>query len=216
MKLNSIFFGKEKPVGKRKIGQAEIETAINTLKEYKKAKSNLETRIVDDEQWWKMRHMENGNKNENSESVSAWLFNSLINKHADAMDSFPEASVLPREENDYEEAKKLSSILPMIMEYNNFEDIYSNNWWYKLKHGCSAYGVFWNSEIEGGLGDIQIKKIDLLNVFWEPGITDIQRSRNLFIVDLRMFLKVNSTSFVEKTSIILLMLNSIFMMTRWM
>ncbi len=183
MKFN---FGKEQPAGKRKIGQAEIEIAINTLREYKRAKTSLETRIVEDEQWWRMRHTENSKtKGSDIESVSAWLFNTLINKHADAMDNIPEASVLPREENDYDEAKKLSSILPTIMEHNNFEEIYSSNWWYKLKHGCSAYGVFWNSSLEGGIGDIQIKKIDLLNVFWEAGITDIQRSRNLFIVDLR-------------------------------
>ena len=186
MKISNIFFGKEIPEKRRRIGQAEIEMAINTLKEYKKAKASLETRFVEDEQWWKLRHMENSRNEEGrKESASAWLFNTLINKHADAMDNFPEASVLPREEDDYEEATKLSSILPMIMEHNNFEEIYSDNWWYKLKHGCSAYGVFWNSELENGLGDIQIKKIDLLNIFWEPGISDIQKSRNLFVVDLR-------------------------------
>lgn len=186
MKINSVFFGKELPKSKRKIGETEIEVASQVLRDYKSAKSSLEARIVEDEQWWKLRHNDiNKNNDKNNSSVSAWLFNTLTNKHADAMDSFPEASVLPREENDYDEAKKLSSILPAVMERNNFEEIYSNNWWYKLKHGCSAYGVFWNSELENGLGDIQIKKIDLLNVFWEPGITDIQKSRNLFIVDLK-------------------------------
>lgn len=173
---------------KRKIGEAEIAMASQILRDYKNAKANLEARIAEDEMWWKLRHndvTERKKGKSECESVSAWLFNVLTNKHADAMDNFPEASVLPREKNDVEEAKKLSDILPAIMENNNFEEIYSNNWWYKLKHGCSAYGVFWNSEIENGLGDIQIKKIDLLNIFWEPGITDIQKSRNLFIVDLR-------------------------------
>ncbi len=173
---------------KRKIGDAEIAMASQILRDYKNAKASLETRIAEDELWWRLRHndvMQRKKNKSECESVSAWLFNVLTNKHADAMDNFPEASVLPREKNDMEEAKKLSDILPAIMDNNNFEEIYSNNWWYKLKHGCSAYGVFWNSEIENGLGDIQIKKIDLLNIFWEPGITDIQKSRNLFIVDLR-------------------------------
>ncbi len=173
---------------KRKIGEAEIAMATQILRDYKNAKATLEARIAEDELWWRLRHNDVTQRKKNKsefESVSAWLFNVLTNKHADAMDNFPEASVLPREKNDMEEAKKLSDILPAIMENNNFEEIYSNNWWYKLKHGCSAYGVFWNSEIENGLGDIQIKKIDLLNIFWEPGITDIQKSRNLFIVDLR-------------------------------
>lgn len=186
---NGLFSRKEEKFSEqRKIGQSEIAMASEILKEYKRGKASLEARIVDDEQWWNLRYrerMKSKNRNGQEESVSAWLFNALANKHADAMDNFPEVSVLPREKNDAEEARMLSGILPSVMEHNNFEEIYSNNWWYKLKHGCAAYGVFWNSEVENGLGDIRIKKIDLLNIFWEPGITDIQKSRNLFIVDLR-------------------------------
>ena len=188
MKLSNYFRAQKDFARKRKIGESEIAMAGQILKDYKEAKSALEERIVENEEWWKLRHKSAGkdaDKNKNSGSTSAWLFSVLINKHADAIDSFPEASVLPREKNDTAEAKKLSAILPAIMERNNFEEIYSGNWWYKLKHGACAYGVFWNSELENGLGDIQIKRIDLLNIFWEPGITDIQKSRNLFVVSLR-------------------------------
>ena len=118
------------------------------------------------------------------EPSSAWLFNSILNKHADAMDNYPEPIALPRERDDEESAKALSSVLPVVLEYNEYEQTYSDNWWEKLKHGTAAYGVFWNSEKENGLGDIDIKEIDLLKLFWEPGITDIQRSRNLFITEL--------------------------------
>lgn len=187
MNLKNIFSSKEDSK-KRRIEKEEINLAAEVLRDYKKSKSSLEERIVEDEAWWRLRHWETFDK-ENSKnktkSVSAWLFNSIASKHADAMDSFPEASVLPRAKDDENEAKMLSGILPVIVEHNNFEEVYSNNWWYKLKHGSCAYGVFWNSEMENGLGDIQIKKIDLLNIFWEPGVTDIQKSRNLFIVDLR-------------------------------
>lgn len=188
MKLSDIFADRKSFDAKRKIGEPEIAMASQILKEYKQGKATLESRIVEDEQWWRLRHRDTFGKEQacfSGESVSAWLFNTLTGKHADAMDSFPEASVLPREENDIAEAQKLSGILPAILEHNNFEEIYSSNWWYKLKHGCCAYGVFWNSNAQGGLGDIQIQKIDLLNIFWQPGITDIQKSRNLFIVDLK-------------------------------
>ena len=109
----------------------------------------------------------------------------LRKKHADAMDNYPEANVLPREQSDEQDASTLSAILPVIQERNQFEDTYSTNWWEKLKHGTAVYGDFWNNELENGLGDIDIREIDLLNIFWEPGITDIQNSRNLFIVDLK-------------------------------
>lgn len=175
------------------IGQNEINAAATLLAEYKRGKANLENRVIEDEQWWELRHWEaiRRNKRKRDESgeariepTSAWLFNGLLNKHADAMDNFPEPMVLPREASDEDSATKLTEILPVIMEYNNFEQTYDRNWWEKLKHGTGVYGVFWNTQKENGLGDVDIRQIDLLNIFWEPGITDIQESRNLFITQL--------------------------------
>lgn len=174
------------------IGEKEIAEATSILAEYKRGKANLEERIVQDEMWWELRHWEAikgeqraDNKDGRSpQPTSAWLFNSILNKHADAMDNYPEPIVLPREKSDQDSAKVLSSVLPVVMEYNEYEQVYSDNWWEKLKHGTAAYGVFWNKDKENGLGDVDIRGIDLLKIFWEPGITDIQKSRNLFIVDL--------------------------------
>ena len=182
------------PSGQKRIGPEEVGRAIELLTLYKQGKANLEDRIVDDELWWELRHWEAIGRKDGSRAkkvaergpqpTSAWLFNSIVNKHADAMDNYPEPVVLPRERSDEESAKTLSSILPVILEYNEYEQTYSDNWWEKLKHGTAAYGVFWNSAKENGLGDIDIREIDLLKIFWEPGITDIQKSRNLFIVEL--------------------------------
>jgi hypothetical protein len=116
--------------------------------------------------------------------TSAWLFNCIANKHADAMDNFPSPNILPREEGDKGEAEKLSSIIPVVLEQNDFEQTYSDVWNYKLKGGTGVYGVFWDGSKLNGLGDISINKIDLINLFWESGITDIQKSRNLFHVEL--------------------------------
>lgn len=170
------------------IGKKQIAEAIATLKKYKDGKSNLEERIVEEERWWKLRHWDvirNGEQTDRAEPTSAWLFNSIANKHADIMDNYPEPNVLPREMQDEQDAKTLSSILPVVFERNNYEETYSDAGWYKLKHGVVAKGIFWNKDLEDGMGDIDISFIDLLNIFWEPGITDIQDSRNLFIVTLR-------------------------------
>lgn len=172
-------------MSKKIITEREIKEAAETLRKYKAGKANLENRIVEEEMFWKGRHWEVFRKaGEKTKPVSAWLFNTIVNKHADAMDSFPEATCLPREESDEESAKALTSIMPVVLERNEFEDVYSDNWWYKLKHGFCAYGVFWDNSAENGLGDISVKKIDILNIFWEPGIRDIEKSRNLFICDL--------------------------------
>lgn len=171
------------------IGSEEIRQAAQVLQKYKEGKANLEQRIIGNEQWYKLLHWGQLRKEGKAgggdvEPASAWLFNSIANKHADAMDSYPKPNVLPREEGDREDAKMLSSVLPVILERNGFEQTYSDVWWYKLKSGTGVYGVFWNPRLENGLGDIDIRKLDLLNLFWEPGISDIQKSRNLFSVEL--------------------------------
>lgn len=166
------------------IGKEEIDKALDILKKYKEGKSSLERRIVENEQWFRLRHWDTLEGSNGKENASAWLFNSIANKHADAMDSFPCVTCLPREESDAYSAEVLSQILPVIFERNGFEKIYSDAWWYKLKTGTAVYGVFWNPLKSNGLGDIEIKQIDILNLFWEPGVKDIQKSKNIFHVEL--------------------------------
>lgn len=178
-----------RPEGAQVIGKKEIQEAAQILTRYKDGKANFERRIVEDELWWELRHWEVVRKARDKDyptpdPSSAWLFNAICNKHADAMDNYPEPIVLPREQSDEESAKTLSEVLPVILEYNDYEQTYSDNWWEKLKHGTAAYGVFWNPEKENGVGDVDIRPIDLLKIFWEPGVTDIQDSKNLFVVEL--------------------------------
>ena len=168
------------------IGREEVLQARQTLDRYRAGKANLERRIVENEQWYKLRHWGCMAKEGRDavEPVSGWLFNALANKHADAMDNFPTPNILPREAGDREAAQMLSAIVPVVLEQNEFEDTYDHVWDYKLKAGTGVYGVFWDSRKLNGLGDIAIKKVDVLNLFWESGITDIQDSRNLFHVQL--------------------------------
>lgn len=174
--------------GTQVIDKKAIQKAVETLKKYKDGKRKFEDRIVEEEQWWKLRHWDvigKGEMGDRPQPTSAWMFNSIAAKHADMMDNYPEPNVLPRERGDEEAAKILSSILPVIYERNNYEETYSDAAWYKLKHGVVAKGVFWNTELEEGLGDIDTQFIDMLNIFWEAGITNIQSSRDLFIVSLK-------------------------------
>ena len=168
------------------IGREQIQAAQLTLNRYKEGKANLEQRIVENEQWFKLRHWECMRKSETNmvEPSSGWLFNCIANKHADAMDNFPAPNILPREEGDKGEAEMLSSIIPVILEQNDFEETYDNVQDYRLKAGTGIYGVFWDKSKMNGLGDISIQKVDIINLFWESGITDIQKSRNLFHVEL--------------------------------
>jgi len=172
------------------IGKEAVRKAYQTLQKYKQGKAHLEQRIIDDERWYKMRHWEvlrrsDGKvKKQRVEPASGWLFNALCNKHADAMDNYPAPNVLAREQGDEFEARMLSSVIPVILDACNYERTYSDVWRYKLKTGTGVYGVFWDKDAANGMGDISVRKVDVLSLFWEPGITDIQRSRNVFHVEL--------------------------------
>lgn len=173
----------EQEVLVKPVGEKEIAKANEILKKYKTGKTNLEQKIIKNEQWFRMRHWDVMGKSENKNEpkpASGWLFNCIMNKHADFMDAYPEPNILPREEVDKQEAKTLSSIIPVILEQNNFEQTYSDASWYKLKNGTGCYGVFWDTSKLNGLGDVSIKQVELLNLFWEPGVKNIQDSRNIF------------------------------------
>ena len=170
------------------IGDKEIAEAFERLRKYKDGKSSLEKRVVNAEEWWKNNHWErfaSDTSNENDpKPTSAWLFNSIINKHADFQDNFPSPAILPREKSDEETAKILSEVVPVILEQNHYDKTYSECSWDKPKTGTGIYGVFWNPEKENGLGDIDIKCQDIMNIFWEPGIADIQKSKEVFTTEL--------------------------------
>ncbi len=173
-----------------RIGPEELRRANGILKKYKEGKARLEQRIIDNEQFWKLRHWEQmekegqGGNSGDPQPASGWLVNCILSKHADAMDCYPAPTVLPREPDDRLEAQRLSRILPVVLKKNQFKRTYSSAWWYKLKSGCAVYGVFWDGTKLGGLGDISVKRMDLLNLFWEPGVTDIQGSAHFFSTEL--------------------------------
>ena len=173
-----------------RIGAEQVRQAAEVLRKYRLGKQSLDRRIIDNEQFWKLRHweqMEKGGEGGNPQDVrpaSGWLVNCILAKHADAMDSYPEPTVLPREPGDRKEAEVLTRILPVILKNNRFKRAYSQAWWNKLKSGCAVYGVFWDGGKLHGLGDIDIRSMDVLNLFWEPGVQSIQESEHFFSTEL--------------------------------
>ena len=152
----------------------------SSFKLYKDCRRELSEKIIENNRWFKSIQSEQSDDNMPIPSTG-FLFNAIANKHADAMDNYPEPNILERTPEDSEEAKILTQIIPAQLEMNNFKHTYSRAWWYKLKNGAAAYGVFFNNKLNGGIGDIDITHIDLLNLYWEPYITDIQQSQYLFI-----------------------------------
>ena len=170
---------------KPKIDAKAVTKASEILRKYKEGKARLEQKIIANEEFWKLRqwnYMNDGN--DDFKPATAWLWSCIQSRYSDAMDSYPTCNFQPRQSDDKAEALKLSSIVPVILEQNRYEDVYSDVVWYTLKHGGSIQGIFWDGSKHNGLGDVSVKKIDFINFFWEPGITDIQESQNIFNTEL--------------------------------
>ena len=169
------------------IGAAEAAAALQTLQRYKAGKAALDKRLIDNELWFRMGHWKNYRDPlmpGKAQPSSGWLFNSIANKHADAMDNYPEPMVLPRAADDQATAQALSSVLPVVLEQADYEQVYSDVWWRKLKQGTGVTGIFWDPAARGGLGDIAVRSVNLLMLYWEPGVQDIQDSPDLFHLSL--------------------------------
>ncbi len=169
------------------VGAEEVARAEQILQKYKVGKAALDQRLVDNELWFRMGHWKNYQNpmmEGKPQPSSGWLFNSIANKHADAMDNYPAPNVLPRAPDDEQTARVLSSVLPVVLEQADYEQVYSDTWWRKLKQGTGVKGVFWDPEQRGGVGEITVRPMNLLMLYWEPGVDDIQASPNFFSLSL--------------------------------
>lgn len=170
------------------IGRQQVLEATQTLQKYKQGKANLESRVIANEQWWKLQNDEDARQRlrpgDVQETKSAWLWNVISAHHATSMDNYPAPNILPHEESDQQEAATLSSIVPVVLAQNNFEDTYSDVEWRRAIAGTGFYKVMWDAKKLNGLGDISVVQTDILNLFWEPGIVDLQASHNMFHVEL--------------------------------
>ena len=169
------------------IGPEQAAEAERILHKYKSGKAALDRRLIDNELWFRMAHWKqykNRMMEGKPQPSSGWLFNSIASKHAEAMDNYPEPNVLPRAADDEATARTLSSILPVVLEQADYEQVYSDSWWRKLKQGTGVKGIFWDPAARGGMGEIAIQAMNLLMLYWEPGVMDIQDSPHFFSLSL--------------------------------
>lgn len=166
------------------IGEEEVKEAAERMKKYQASKATIDQKATNNQDWWRLRHWSMMSRNETApeKSTSAWLFNSIINKHADIMDNYPKPNILPREADDEQDAKSLSKIIPVMLERNKYRRTYSTAAYDFINDGGCITGVFWDNTKNDGMGDVTIQQVDIHNVVWEPGIENLQDSREVFVM----------------------------------
>lgn len=167
----------------------KVSEVLQILHEYKDGKTTVDMKATENQEWWRLRHWNviQGKTEAGKAKVevgSAWAVNSILNKHADFMDSFPKANVLAREADDEKEAQILSKILPAIEEHTDAEQVYNTAGYDFLIDGTAITSVLWDPMAHDGMGDIKKTNVDIHNVFWQPGIEDIQQSKYFFDVSV--------------------------------
>lgn len=175
---------KDKETRELPITELEITKAYDRLKKYKSGKSAIDNKATANHEWWKGRHWEQfkSTKTDEKRPTSAWLFNSIINKQADMMDNFPKPNVLPRKEDDKLDAEMLGDVIPCILEQNHYEELYKAKCLDYIADGTAITSVLWDSSKDDGLGNVAINQVDIHNIFFKPGIEDIQDSPEVFVV----------------------------------
>lgn len=164
-----------------------VKQAEARRQKYAKGKKSLDEKATANQKWWRGRHWSEIKKDNKSledaeKPTSAWLFNSIINKHADMMDNFPKPNVLPRSRDSQVDAEKLAKIVPVVLEQNGYQTTYSRKAYDYISDGTAITGVFWDNSKNDGMGDVSIRQIDIHNIFWKHGIEDIQESPEVFTV----------------------------------
>ena len=181
--------GKKKPIGEEEIAEAQA-----IMKRYFNGKKRFDERYKDNFKVYNLLYNEQTDKQYQKDSrgnlkeapiakrIGGQTLNVILNKHADAMDNYPEPIFLAREQSDEKTANMLNSIVPCVLERNRFEKTYSEAWTDKLVGGADCIAVTWDSDRDFGLGDISISRCNILCLAWQPFVEDIQKSDHLFYV----------------------------------
>lgn len=152
--------------------------AMRCFNLYKADKEALTRRIKDNEKFYRDSYTNlSAQLNKKMTCNTNFIFSSIENARADAIENYPTANILEREEGGGEIAEKLSKIIPVQLEISDFEKAYSENTRNKLKYGTAIYGIFYNDKTE----DIDIKALDIQDVYVDMHIPNIQESQFLFV-----------------------------------
>ena len=161
-----------------KITKEFLSKVLSAYQRYKGDKEELNTRVRENDYWYKARYgrIINPSSNE-TEPATGFIFSAIENKFADAVDNFPMPNILEREPGDKEISEILSKIIPVQLDLADFKKTYKANWRRKLKHGTGIYGIFYRND------EIVINSLSILNVYCDMHVNNVQDSQFLFIVN---------------------------------
>lgn len=161
-----------------KVGKGLIADALEAYKTYKADREPLISRIRDNENFYRSSYEKLFN-GINSEMAcdTPLIFSAIENCRADAIDNYPVANIIEREPEGSRVAELLHKVVEAQLEIADFKTVYKENVRNKLKYGTAIYGIFYDAQS----GNIDLRAIDILDIYVDMHIPDIEDSRFIFI-----------------------------------
>ncbi len=171
------------------IGSEFCHKLNSVLTKYQGEKAVLDNKVREANEWYMHRHWDlvkqlTIDTKKAPEPTTAWLFNSICNKHADAMDSYPESRFYPRSRDDEKVASQLNSVIETMKDECKYYKVYWKKWWDKLITGTGITRVTWDFQKNCGIGGIDIANISILKLYWKMTADNIQKSPYVFEIEI--------------------------------
>ena len=159
--------------------QEMIQRAYRDFDEFFTATRQYRERCAANEAFWRGDHWRGYGAREADapEPVTPVLFSTLESVLADMMDNYPEAVLIGEEPGDDALAGELTQIVRFILKRRGYRETFRRKCRGALKKGASALQVFWNDALLDGMGDVDIRELDIRSLLWDPAFEDIQDGR---------------------------------------
>ena len=165
------------------VGAAEVAAATQTLQRYKAGKAALDRRLVDNELWFRMGHW----KNYQNPMMPARRSPAVDGCSTASPTSTPMPWTTTRNPMCCPVQRTMRQprgLFPACCRWCWNRQITSRCTRLLVaqaaSRGTGVTGVFWDPAARGGVGDIAVRAMNLLMLYWEPGVADIQDSPEFF------------------------------------
>ena len=159
------------------ISKTFLDEALEAYRIYKSDKELLMQRVRDNERYYRECYSATTDALRNNAACNtSFIMSAIENICSDASESYPEPNILEREPEGENAADALSKLIPITLDRANFRKIFKEGTRNKAKYGTAIYGVFYDEE----LCDVDIRCIDICDIFVDMHISNIQDSRFMF------------------------------------
>ncbi|MBE5780240.1 MAG: hypothetical protein E7328_00235 [Clostridiales bacterium] len=159
-----------------------IEKAYGLFDEFYAETAQMRQKWEENEEIYRANHWSRQVKRSPDEPqpVNPVLFSTIESMLADIMDNYPSPVILAEEEGDDGVAETLNDVVKYILKRRHYRTTFRKKARQALIKGTSVQEIFWDTELYGGLGDVNIRNWDIKHFLFDPKCEDFQQGRACF------------------------------------